>query len=191
MIPRQGSLGRFACQAWRNLTSGAKTGGSAAVVGSQLEMPGWKQLKTACNTGLAYGDRCGGSQSSTSAAAASRCLPRHHLGGSRPLATATVGQAEHAACVSNVAAPTTRQLRVLAMHSALPMVGFGIMDQTIMIQAGDLIDTTLGAKLALPTLAAAACGQVSLRALARRPVRGRLCSVRPCTFRPTNVSVTA
>ena len=57
-------------------------------------------------------------------------------------------------------APTLRQLKVLALHAALPMVGFGLMDQTIMIQAGDLIDSTIGSKLALPTLAAAACGQV-------------------------------
>jgi hypothetical protein len=40
------------------------------------------------------------------------------------------------------------------------MSGFGIMDNTIMIQAGDLIDTTLGVRFGLTTLTAAACGQV-------------------------------
>jgi len=64
------------------------------------------------------------------------------------------------AAESSEGAPTLRQLKVLALHAALPMVGFGLMDQTIMIQAGDLIDSTIGSKLALPTLAAAACGQV-------------------------------
>jgi hypothetical protein len=61
-----------------------------------------------------------------------------------------------------VSLPTTQQLRALAIHAAVPMIGFGIMDQTIMIQAGDLIDSTLGSRLALPTLYAAACGQVGL-----------------------------
>ena len=60
------------------------------------------------------------------------------------------------------AKPTLRQLRILALHAAVPMIGFGIMDQTIMIQAGDLIDSTIGMRFALPTLAAAACGQVHI-----------------------------
>jgi len=64
---------------------------------------------------------------------------------------------------ASVTMPTSAQLRALALQAAVPMVGFGIMDQTIMIQAGDLIDSTLGSRLALPTLYAAACGQVSIR----------------------------
>lgn len=42
----------------------------------------------------------------------------------------------------------------------MPMVGFGFMDNIIMIQAGDLIDSTLGVTLGLSTMAAAAWGNV-------------------------------
>lgn len=73
---------------------------------------------------------------------------------------ASMCSAASAAATSEVVMPTWAQLRALAIQAAVPMVGFGIMDQTIMIQAGDLIDSTLGSKLALPTLYAAACGQV-------------------------------
>ena len=38
------------------------------------------------------------------------------------------------------------------------MVGFGIMDQTVMIQAGNAIDCTIGVQLGLSTLTAAAVG---------------------------------
>ena len=40
------------------------------------------------------------------------------------------------------------------------MVGFGLVDNTIMIHAGNLIDCTLGVTFGLSTLAAAACGQI-------------------------------
>lgn len=40
------------------------------------------------------------------------------------------------------------------------MVGFGFMDNFIMVQAGGYIDATLGVQLGLATLTAAAMGQV-------------------------------
>lgn len=40
------------------------------------------------------------------------------------------------------------------------MVGFGAMDNFIMIQAGDIIDTTIGVSFGLATMTAAACGQI-------------------------------
>ena len=40
------------------------------------------------------------------------------------------------------------------------MVGFGFMDNLVMIQAGDLIDSTFGVTFGLSTLTAAAYGQV-------------------------------
>jgi len=40
------------------------------------------------------------------------------------------------------------------------MVGFGFMDNTVMIQAGNAIDCTLGVSFGLSTLTAAAFGQV-------------------------------
>jgi len=42
----------------------------------------------------------------------------------------------------------------------VPFVAFGFVDNTVLIQAGDLIDNTFGVYFALPTLAAAAMGQV-------------------------------
>ena len=57
-------------------------------------------------------------------------------------------------------APSKKQLKILFWHSAAPMFGFGLMDNTVMIQAGDFIDCTIGAKLGITTLTAAAFGQV-------------------------------
>jgi hypothetical protein len=44
--------------------------------------------------------------------------------------------------------------------AAVPMAGFGFMDQTVMLQAGHVIDCTLGVAFGLSTLTAAAFGQV-------------------------------
>lgn len=57
-------------------------------------------------------------------------------------------------------APSTSQLRTLFIASAVPMVGFGFMDNFIMIQSAGYIDATLGAALGIATLTAAAMGQV-------------------------------
>eukprot|EP00959_Pyramimonas_sp_CCMP1952_P038823 812706-Pyramimonas_sp.AAC.1 len=56
--------------------------------------------------------------------------------------------------------PTAQQLRTLFVHSAVPFVAFGFVDNTVLIQAGDMIDNTFGVYFAMPTLAAAAMGQV-------------------------------
>jgi len=56
--------------------------------------------------------------------------------------------------------PTRDQLGRHAFSCSIPMVGFGFMDNVVMIQAGDLIDSTLGLALGLSTLTAAAYGQV-------------------------------
>lgn len=54
--------------------------------------------------------------------------------------------------------PTGDQLRMLAIHNALPFVGFGFLDNFIMIVAGDYIDTTIGIGLGISTMAAAGLG---------------------------------
>ncbi|XP_071548048.1 uncharacterized protein [Panulirus ornatus] len=54
--------------------------------------------------------------------------------------------------------PTGAQLRQLAVHNALPFVGFGFLDNFIMIVAGDYIDVTIGTTLGISTMAAAALG---------------------------------
>jgi hypothetical protein len=52
------------------------------------------------------------------------------------------------------------QIRSIMLSAAIPMVGFGFMDNFIMIQAGSMIDNTLGVQLGLATMTAAALGQV-------------------------------
>lgn len=54
--------------------------------------------------------------------------------------------------------PSGADLRQLAYHNSLPFVGFGFLDNFIMIIAGEYIDLTLGTKLGISTMAAAALG---------------------------------
>jgi hypothetical protein len=56
--------------------------------------------------------------------------------------------------------PTSQQLRAYFWTSAIPFLGFGFMDNTIMIWAGNYIDCTIGVKFGLSTLSAAAIGQI-------------------------------
>jgi len=54
--------------------------------------------------------------------------------------------------------PTRSELRQLAFHNSLPFIGFGFLDNLVMILAGEYIDLTLGATLSISTMAAAALG---------------------------------
>jgi len=54
--------------------------------------------------------------------------------------------------------PTRTQLRAHYISNGLPFIGFGMMDQTVMIQAGNVIDCTIGVTFGLSTLSAAAVG---------------------------------
>ena len=45
--------------------------------------------------------------------------------------------------------PTTKQLQIVALRYAIPMIGFGFMDNLVMIQAGDAIDNTFGVALGI------------------------------------------
>lgn len=54
--------------------------------------------------------------------------------------------------------PSAKQLRQLMVCTALPFVGFGFIDNFIMLTAGDWIEGGLGSTLHLSTLAAAALG---------------------------------
>eukprot|EP00927_Polykrikos_kofoidii_P074217 TRINITY_DN70198_c0_g1_i1.p1 TRINITY_DN70198_c0_g1~~TRINITY_DN70198_c0_g1_i1.p1 ORF type:complete len:347 (-),score=48.97 TRINITY_DN70198_c0_g1_i1:39-1016(-) len=79
----------------------------------------------------------------------------------------SVGRVAHVAarrCSSvaqpQVHAPSSTQLRTLFLHAAVPMVGFGFMDNSIMILTGDLIDSTIGQRFQMATMTAAACGQL-------------------------------
>jgi len=48
---------------------------------------------------------------------------------------------------------------MLAYRAAIPMVGFGFMDNLVMITAGEAIDSTLGVALGISTMTAAGFGQ--------------------------------
>lgn len=61
---------------------------------------------------------------------------------------------------NGVERPTNQQLRRVFVRAAVPMIGFGFMDQTIMLHAGNVIDCTIGVTFGLSTLTAAAIGQV-------------------------------
>lgn len=61
---------------------------------------------------------------------------------------------------NSVEPPTRSQLFRVFSQAAVPMIGFGIMDQTVMIQAGNAIDCTIGVLFGLSTLSAAAIGQI-------------------------------
>lgn len=55
---------------------------------------------------------------------------------------------------------TREQISSLFWSAAIPMVGFGFMDNFIMITAGSAIDNSLGVHLGMATMTAAAIGQV-------------------------------
>ena len=55
--------------------------------------------------------------------------------------------------------PTRDQLRIVAYRAAIPMIGFGFVDNLVMITAGDAIDSTLGVALGISTMTAAGLGQ--------------------------------
>jgi len=57
-------------------------------------------------------------------------------------------------------APSFRTLRWVAFTTALPFIGFGFMDNAILIIAGDAIDTSLGVTLGISTMCAAAIGNI-------------------------------
>lgn len=61
---------------------------------------------------------------------------------------------------STIPHPTNRQMYIHSLHAAVPMVGFGLMDNTILIHAGDYIDQTVGVAFGMPTMVAAASGQI-------------------------------
>jgi len=58
------------------------------------------------------------------------------------------------------APPTTRQLLLTGVTNALPFIGFGFLDNAVMIVAGEYIDITLGQAFGISTMAAAALGNM-------------------------------
>ncbi|XP_068999296.1 transmembrane protein 65-like [Embiotoca jacksoni] len=59
-----------------------------------------------------------------------------------------------------IAPPTAAQYRYVLLHNALPFVGFGFLDNCIMILAGTQIELSIGVVLGISTMAAAALGNL-------------------------------
>lgn len=76
--------------------------------------------------------------------------------GRRVFSTMSAGHAT----ASHGVPPSISQLWKQGVASAVPMIGFGFMDNTIMIHAGEYIDNTFGVAFGLSTLTAAAMGQI-------------------------------
>ncbi|NWH30948.1 TMM65 protein, partial [Chloropsis hardwickii] len=57
-----------------------------------------------------------------------------------------------------VAPPSPGQLRHVFFHNALPFVGFGFLDNAIMIAAGTQIELSIGVVLGISTMAGKYCG---------------------------------
>ncbi|KAL6422935.1 hypothetical protein ACFW04_010441 [Cataglyphis niger] len=60
--------------------------------------------------------------------------------------------------VETVPEPTTKDLMLVAIANAIPFVGFGFLDNFIMIVAGDQIELILNRRFPISTMAAAALG---------------------------------
>ncbi len=73
-------------------------------------------------------------------------------------ATSEVANGQQEDDAETVRPPTLNELYHLALHQSLPFIGFGFLDNLIMILAGDYIDHTLGAALGITTMAAAGLG---------------------------------
>ncbi|XP_055886495.1 transmembrane protein 65-like isoform X3 [Biomphalaria glabrata] len=56
--------------------------------------------------------------------------------------------------------PTRQQLKQVALHQMFPFIGFGFLDNFLMIVAGEYIDVTLGVTFGISTMAAAALGNL-------------------------------
>ncbi|UIZ26061.1 hypothetical protein KXD40_001573 [Peronospora effusa] len=56
------------------------------------------------------------------------------------------------------AVPTMKELKIVALQTGLPFIGFGFVDNVIMILAGDYIDLTLGVSFGISSMAAAGIG---------------------------------
>lgn len=56
--------------------------------------------------------------------------------------------------------PNAGQLRYVLLHNAIPFVGFGFLDNAIMIAAGTQIELSIGVTFGISTMAAAALGNL-------------------------------
>jgi GAF domain-containing protein len=67
---------------------------------------------------------------------------------------------ESATATTQIPEPSLKDLRLVSLNMAIPFVGFGIMDNSLLIIFGDMIDTSLGVALGISTMCAAAIGNI-------------------------------
>ena len=67
-------------------------------------------------------------------------------GGSNTAAAAAANEVANNVAEADVPQPSYHDLRLVALAQAIPFLGFGFMDNAILIVAGDMIDTSLGKK---------------------------------------------
>eukprot|EP00325_Prymnesiales_sp_UTEX-LB-985_P028229 CAMPEP_0174739024 /NCGR_PEP_ID=MMETSP1094-20130205/70916_1 /TAXON_ID=156173 /ORGANISM="Chrysochromulina brevifilum, Strain UTEX LB 985" /LENGTH=266 /DNA_ID=CAMNT_0015942537 /DNA_START=158 /DNA_END=958 /DNA_ORIENTATION=- len=72
----------------------------------------------------------------------------------------SIGHATAVDSQGSMEGPSSTQLRQLFLRTAIPFVGFGFLDNAIMIMAGDQIDSLLGTTLCLSSMAAAGLGNL-------------------------------
>ena len=80
-------------------------------------------------------------------------LPRDGMG-SKPAAGGAASRD------ASVPPPTRQQLIQHALRSSIPFVGFGIVDNSLMITLGEVVDLTIGQSLGISPLASAALGNM-------------------------------
>lgn len=62
--------------------------------------------------------------------------------------------------VKEIPEPSRRDLKLVALNVGVPFIGFGIMDNALLIVAGDAIDASVGVALNISTMCAAALGNI-------------------------------
>lgn len=66
--------------------------------------------------------------------------------------TTTTTASKSTEALAEIPEPSRRALQLVALNTAIPFIGFGIMDNAILIIAGDAIDTSLGVLLGISTM---------------------------------------
>lgn len=86
---------------------------------------------------------------------------RHGRNGRRLLSSSSSStSASTEAATATVERPPWETLRWVAITTGIPFIGFGFLDNAILVIAGDAIDTSLGVMLGISTLCAAAIGNI-------------------------------
>lgn len=83
---------------------------------------------------------------------------RHGPSPTSPMSAAA--SADAAGAADSLAAPSFLDLRLLALQRGVPFIGFGMVDNAIMIVSGDYIEMSIGVTLGIGTMTAAALGNI-------------------------------